>query len=448
METLKKKWDNLPIRKFFIGTVAFIFSIVVLLSALVIWGCSSFRSYLLPDSNYVYLTIEETLSNGSVVSSQYRMELDSENQAVPQLIEEEDGVPVKNDVQTSRYSIQKIENTYDRLTPKRKLAYQASGAAMIGLPALFSFGGILLCSLYFYRRKIAVPLQLLTDATKQIASQNLDFAMEYDCRDEMGLLCQSFEKMKNTLYENNKAMWKLLEEKKLMQASIAHDLRNPIAIIEGYAEYLQINLSSGRLSAERTGQITKNLSLAAKRLESYTESLRTLNYMEEIEVEKTECSALEMAEDIFDDLQIMSHSKNICLYFRNELPDIPIQIDRTILFRILENIFRNALRFAKKSISIDFRLENAPLSASGLSPAGNKSSDTFLSITISDDGCGFSEDALKSQDGHLLPKPQEDGHMGMGLKISHLLCEKHGGKLNLKNGRISGAVVEIQLPAL
>lgn len=445
METLKKKWDNLPIRKFFIGTVAFIFSIVVLLSALIIWGSISFQNYLLPDSNFVYLTIEETLADGSVVSGQYRMELDSENQAVPQLIAEYDDVPVKNDVQASRYSIQKIENTYDRLTPKRKLAYQICGISMIGLPALLSLSGILLCSFYFYRKKIALPLQLLTDATKQIAAQNLDFTMEYDCGDEMGLLCQSFEKMKNTLYENNKAMWNLLEEKKLMQASIAHDLRNPIAIIEGYAEYLQINLSGGHLSTERIGQITKNLTLAAKRLESYTESLRTLNYIEATAVEKKECSAWEMAEDIFDDLQIMAYDKNICLSLKNSLPDVLIQADRPVISRILENVFRNALRFAKKSISIDIRMENALPLASGLSPDANTHSNTFLIITVSDDGCGFSKDILNSQEKQMLPKPQEDGHMGMGLKISRLLCEKHGGELNVRNSQLSGAVAEIRL---
>lgn len=451
METLKKKWRNLPIRKFFIGTVAVVFSLIVLLSALIIWGCSAFRAYLLPDSNYVYLTIEETLANGNQTSSQYRIELNQENQTLPQLTAEIDDIPVENTVRESRYSIQKIESTFEQLTPKRKLAYRICGVTMIAFPALLSLGGILFCSFYFYRRKIAAPLQILTDATKQIALQNLDFPMEYDCQDEMGQLCQSFHQMQQALYENHKTMWQLLEERKLMQASIAHDLRNPIAIIEGYTEYLQLNLLNGHLSSERIGQIARNLNLTAKRLETYTESVRTLNHLEELEVEKKEISAAETADDILYDFRIMSKSRNICLHSKNALPDTPIQLDVSVLCRILENIFRNALRFARKSISIDFTLENQPLSVSSQKPSSKKASSEstarpVLSITISDDGCGFPAELLNAQEEkQFLPKPREDGHMGIGLKISRLLAKKHGGTLKIENAEPHGAVVEVTL---
>lgn len=452
METLKNKWQNLPIRKFFIGTVAVVFSMIVLLSALIIWGCTAFRAYLLPDSNSVYLTIEETMSDGSTTSCQYLIELNQENQTLPQLVAESaDGIPIENNVLESRYSIQKIENTYDRLTPKRKLAYQVCGAARIGFPALLSLGGILLCSFYFYRKKIAAPLQVLTDATKQIALQNLDFPMDYDCQDEMGQLCQSFHQMQQALYENHKAMWQLLEERKLMQASIAHDLRNPIAIIEGYTEYLQLNLSSGRLSTERIEQIARNLNMTAKRLETYTESVRTLNHLEELEIEKKELSAAEAAEDILYDFRIMSKNKNICLHSRNALPDAPIQLDTSVLCRILENIFSNALRFARKSISIDFSLENQPLptpckARSGITASSENTAGPILTVKITDDGWGFPSELLNAQEEkQFLPKPQEDGHIGIGLKISRLLCQKHGGTLKLENVEPHGAIVEVRL---
>jgi nitrate/nitrite-specific signal transduction histidine kinase len=86
--------------------------------------------------------------------------------------------------------------------------------------------------------KLSVPLKLLSEATKQISAQNLDFSLHYNCTDEMGKLCSSFEQMRSTLHENFREMWNILEERKLLQASIAHDLRNPIAVIEGYTEYL------------------------------------------------------------------------------------------------------------------------------------------------------------------------------------------------------------------
>ena len=96
----------------------------------------------------------------------------------------------------------------------------------------------------------------------------------------MGRLCGSFEQMRQTLHENYREMWNLLEERRMLQALIAHDLRNPIAVIEGYTEYLQMNLAKGNLSHQRILKMAENLNLAARRLEHYTESVRTLNQME------------------------------------------------------------------------------------------------------------------------------------------------------------------------
>ena len=79
----------------------------------------------------------------------------------------------------------------------------------------------------------------------------------------MGILCGSFEQMRQTLRENYREMWNLLEERRLLQASIAHDLRNPIAVIEGYTEYLQMNLAKGKLNNQRVLKIAENLNLAA-----------------------------------------------------------------------------------------------------------------------------------------------------------------------------------------
>ena len=274
MESLKKKYYNLPLRKFFVISVLFTICFVAALSGMVIFGCTAFRHYLLPDPNAVYLTIEQTLSDGSTVTSVQLFEFDDDPQKFAQLVSDQ---KEQNTVLDEKYSIQKIEKSYDTMGPRRKLAYQSCGVIMAAFPAVSSIIGILLCGLYFYKRKLAEPLKLLSDATAKIASKDLDFSIQYGFNDEMGALCQSFEHMRMTLYENNKILWKMLEERKLMQASIAHDLRNPIAIIEGYTEYLQLNLPNGKLSIQRILRISDNLNKAAKRLEYYTESIKMIN---------------------------------------------------------------------------------------------------------------------------------------------------------------------------
>lgn len=423
MESLKKKYYNLPLRKFFVVSVLFTICFVAALSGMVIFGCTAFRHYLLPDPNAVYLTIEQTLSDGSTVTSVQLFEFDNDPQKFAQLVSDQ---KEQNTVLDEKYSIQKIEKSYDTMGPKRKLAYQSCGVIMAAFPAVSSIIGILLCGLYFYKRKLAEPLKLLSDATAKIASKDLDFSIQYGFNDEMGALCQSFEHMRMTLYENNKILWKMLEERKLMQASIAHDLRNPIAIIEGYTEYLQLNLPNGKLSIQRILRISDNLNKAAKRLEYYTESIKMINQFEDVKMNPKKTPVLEFLKDIEDDFSIIASGSNIQLIVTNNLKDCFVKFDATAVYRILENIFGNAIRFAKEKITISFSTEKQ-----------------YLIISVSDDGCGFSDDILENNSNLLLPKPKEDGHMGIGLTISRILCQKHGGNLELSNNEKNGATVKI-----
>ena len=421
MESLKKKYNNLPLRKFFVISVLFTICFVAALSGMVIFGCTAFRHYLLPDPNAVYLTIERTLSDGSTVTSVQLFEFDDDPQKFAQLVSDQ---KEQNTVLDEKYSIQKIEKSYDTMGPRRKLAYQSCGVIMAAFPAVSSIIGILLCGLYFYKRKLAEPLKLLSDATAKIASKDLDFSIQYGFNDEMGALCQSFEHMRMALYENNKILWKMLEERKLMQASIAHDLRNPIAIIEGYTEYLQLNLPNGKLSIQRILRISDNLNKAAKRLEYYTESIKMINQFEDVKMNPKKTPVLEFLKDIEDDFSIIASGSNIQLIVTNNLKDCFVKFDATAVYRILENIFGNAIRFAKEKITISFSTEKQ-----------------YLIISVSDDGCGFSDDILENKSNLLLPKPKEDGHMGIGLTISRILCQKHGGNLELSNH--NGATVKI-----
>ena len=145
------------------------------------------------------------------------------------------------------YRIERIESSYSMLSPKAKTAYRASQVCMVLLPFLFAVMGITLCAWWFYRRILEPPITVLMDATTHIQDRDLSFQIDFSGQDELGQLCAAFEKMRQALYENNRQMWNMLEERRALQASVAHDLRNPLAIISGYVEYLQENRQGGTL---------------------------------------------------------------------------------------------------------------------------------------------------------------------------------------------------------
>ena len=85
----------------------------------------------------------------------------------------------------------------------------------------------------------------LVDTTKHIREQELDFMVGYYRNDGLGRLCIVFEEMRQALYDNNRQLWNMIEQLRILQASVAYDLRNPVAIVEGYVEYMQQCLADG-----------------------------------------------------------------------------------------------------------------------------------------------------------------------------------------------------------
>lgn len=419
----------MTLRQSFVLAVLVTFCMVALLSGLAIWGCAAFRAWLLPDSNAVWLSMKMERMDGEPYSFGVRIPLGEEMTQLPVMEEQyEEGKPLQENLAASsiKASVIKLENSYAMLSPKRKIAYQGCGVLMIVFPAVFSVGGILLCGFFFYRHKMYPPLKYLSEAAGQISEKNLDFTISYESGDELGKLCRSFEQMRQVLDENNREMWKMIEERKLIQASVAHDLRNPISIIEGYTEYLQMNLQTGHLTAKRIAEIAGHIDHAAKRLEQYTESVREINQLEDIEIDRKQISVEKLLEDIKVDLSFMAAGKGIRLNYIGEAWEGFVRIDVAILYRVLENILNNALRYANETVDLSFEAENH-----------------HFIISVMDDGAGFPDEILNRQNRLFMPAAGEDGHLGVGLTISRMLCRKHGGHLEIGNRQPHGAAVKI-----
>ena len=105
METLKKNYKNMTLRKYLVFSVIVTFGIIVLLSALIIWACISMRTYLLPASNQVYLTVDQTYSDGREISSSIRVNVGKDRAELPVLLAENETDLV---VTEAKYTIERI----------------------------------------------------------------------------------------------------------------------------------------------------------------------------------------------------------------------------------------------------------------------------------------------------------------------------------------------------
>lgn len=312
------------------------------------------------------------------------------------------------------------------LTESNRSAYNTyTFLMMMSIPFWIIFC-LITASLLFYRSRLKRPIELLTSASAEIAQSNLDFHVQYDRRDEMGKLCESFERMRSALYANHAEMWRAMEERRRLNAAFSHDLRTPLTVLRGYTDLLAERLPQGTLPPERIGETTTAMSAQLTRLDRYVQSMQSMQRLEDAMITPTPVALGALAEELRATAEIVCEAGGKQLDFAAHIPSGTISVDPGVIMQVYENLLSNAARFAKSMVSVC-------LMAAG---------DT-LSITVSDDGHGFSPEALQRAKDPYYSSGNTDGiHFGLGLNICDVLCNKHGGHLSVQNGLQGGASIE------
>lgn len=331
------------------------------------------------------------------------------------------------DEDTGDYIFSVDDVAWQPLSTVENIAYYGSYVAMIGLPAIYIIVGIGATATMYYRKKLRIPILQLQNGVEKIQANNLDFHIEYSRDDELGQLCCSMEKMRQELLQNNKALWEALEQRKLLNASVAHDLRTPITVIKGYLDYLEKNISQTRLTEEILIDTLSSMQSAVTRLEQYVECVRDIEKVESIKIKCQPENTKQLLAEIEKNIRYLGKGKGIRI--TNRIISDEINIDKSVLFRILENLLQNALRYAKQQVIIEISQK-----------------DMVLVLAVKDDGSGFSETDLSKATTVFYNRDKE--HFGIGLSICRTLCEKHGGSLYITNNKEKGACVVAKLKVL
>ena len=316
--------------------------------------------------------------------------------------------------------------TWQPLSRWDTVIYYGSYAAMVGLPVFYIAVGIGAAAAVYYRKKLREPITQLQNGVERIQEDNLDFHIEYDGDDELGRLCRSMEKMRRELRQKHKALWESLEQRKLLNASVSHDLRTPITVLKGYLDYLEKNIPQDKLTEDMLLDTVSSMQGAVNRLELYVESVRDIEKIENIEIEKRSENVKLLLNELRSNVRQLTEDKEIII--SNDITVDKIQIDKGVFFRILENLLQNALRYAEKQVSINLSHKK-----------------DFLILTVKDDGKGFSAADLEKATTVFYSNDKEKQHFGIGLSVCKILCEKHGGLLYVGNQKEKGACVTAKL---
>ncbi len=395
MEKIKQQFYNMSLKKSLLLILSVALFLIIILSSTTVLLTSSLRQMIL-DNRTIHIAVDTAIISENITG-------------------------------TYEISPSNDEYQYSELANQDKFIYLSATVAMIALPTLYLVLGTIFIVKIYYRLKLALPIEQLNIGIANLTNNNLDFQITYNSNDELGRLCSTLEVMRNELIENNQKVWELLDQRKALTASVSHDLRTPITVLKGYLDYLLKNLPEKRVSDDVLLTTLKSMAHSSARLERYVECIQDIQKIEDIEISKTMVVGKDFLEEINNDFMIIAKNNHKDLVLEAKIVSKQLYLDKQIIFKILENLLNNAFRFANNGVKLTI-----------METVG------YLEFVIQDDGPGFSKKDLENATTLFYSSQTNKGSFGIGLSISKILCEKHGGILKLFNNE-NGACAIVQI---
>ena len=308
-------------------------------------------------------------------------------------------------------------------------------APLLIIVAFSPFIYIVVFTLLFSKKfaaNISKPVDMLINASKKVKEKDLDFNIDYYANNELGRLCEAFNEMKNELKGSLLSQWKAEQERQEMVQALAHDLKTPLSVIQGYVESL---LESNYADTQKT---KKYLQVIKDNVNKGVHLIKEMLYAAELETSDAELNIVPV--DIYSFLmqkkesyEMMANNKKI--HFKVDVTcgsqeGITCPVDVVKLERILDNIVSNSIRYVPEYGTITI---NADITC-----------DKII-FKICDTGKGFSNKDLSNLFNKFYrgdeSRSSKDGHAGLGLYIVKRLVEMHGGSITAFNEKDGGACI-------
>ena len=296
--------------------------------------------------------------------------------------------------------------------------------------------GITLAGLIWSQR-ISKPIGVLANATEGIRQGNFDTHVKVSSRDEIGFLADSFNRMAEGLKQRDNALAtaqkQLIQSEKMsvfgnLSAGIAHEVKNPLAGILGYA---QLSLSSVNRDHEAHGYL-EVIEKETKRCNSIIENLLTFARQQNREELKS-----------IDINQVIEYS---IATVHHQLMINKIDVDKQLSAN-LPPVLGNANQIQQVLINLMINAQQAIGKNSGnIRLSSSQFDDKFVEIQVSDDGPGMDEE-VKTHifEPFFTTKPAGKG-TGLGMSVSYGIIQDHKGEISIISSQGNGATFVIKLP--
>ena len=241
------------------------------------------------------------------------------------------------------------------------------------------------------------------------------------------------ERALDAVSEGNLRLKKLDEEKTELLSVVAHDLKNPLNIVMGFAEMIVIGHS-----AERNRQDAQYIIEAAERMIALITQLLDLNAIEQgrFPLDMELCDLAPISAQVAASYATAAERKRITIYAAGPLTPAWVQADPKAAYRILDNLLSNAIKYSPPGADVYVRMRNTPEGALW---------------EVQDQGAGLTEaDQAKlfQKFTKLSTRPTAgETSNGLGLSIVQMLARAMGGGVECRSARGEGSTFSFRLPS-
>lgn len=235
-------------------------------------------------------------------------------------------------------------------------------------------------------------------------------------------------------YQKNRLLKQVEELKTNFISMMSHDLKTPIARIQGMTDVIQKDASPISSQQREALDTIKN---SSDELLKFINSI--LNYAkmqsDGVELHKSAKDINQIIEDVLSKHEFLARVKKI--KFHSELePLFPIHVDPDLVRQVLSNLIENAIKYSPEETQIRISTQET---------------DGFVCIQIQDQGGGIPEDEIPYVFSQFFrsknAKISTIKGSGLGLHLAKYFTELHGGELFVESTYGQGSTFTVKLPS-
>ncbi|HZK79878.1 MAG TPA: PAS domain-containing protein [Humisphaera sp.] len=302
------------------------------------------------------------------------------------------------------------------------------------------------------RSKVVGIVGINRDITeRKLAIQQLEQTNGILARRELELL-SALDDLKRSHEALQAAQMQLLEVEKMesvgrLAAGIAHEVKNPLAIISTGIDFLKLSLTT---ADDSTSRVLGSMGRAVKRADSVIRGLLDFSRPAALRLEPCNLNAVIRQALVLVDHELMRCKVTLHTNFADALPRV--LVDANKIEQVFLNLFINAIHAMPDGGNLTLQTRAEPVEAFGHNIADNHAErfrvgDVVVMAEVDDTGHGIPDDKFaRVFDPFFTTKPTGKG-TGLGLSVARTIMDLHGGLLQLANRAEGGVRASLVLKA-